>query len=68
LEECGVQEGATINAIESNTVPTGFANRGQYQSAMKLKSGKIKVAIAHPELHQQTQSVVMAESQILCLG
>ena len=62
LEACGVQQGATINALQNNKVPGGFANRGQYQSAMKLQSGKIKVASAHPELHNQTQSVVMAES------
>ena len=61
LEECGVQGGATINAIQSNTVPDSFSGRGQYQAAMRLKSDKIKASAAHPQLHQQTQSVVMAE-------
>jgi hypothetical protein len=65
LEECGVQSGATINAIQSNKVPAGFASRGQYKSAMKLKRGEIKVSVAHPGLHQQTQSVVMAEGELV---
>ena len=56
LEECGVQQGATINALQNNKVPGGFANRGHYQSAMKLKSGKIKVSLAHPELQRQSWS------------
>ena len=70
LEECGVQSGATTNATQTNTVPTGFASRGQDQSATKLKSDKItdRVSVAHPGLtkgelvHKQ---VVQSEANVV---
>ena len=70
LEECGVQSGATTNATQTNTVPTGFASRGQDQSATKLKSDKItdRVSVAHPGLAEGElvhKQVVQSEANVV---
>ena len=52
LEDSGVGEGASLNAIPSK-VPSGYESSGQYQAAMRLQNATTETSAAHPELHAQ---------------
>ena len=60
LEAKGVRSGDTIHVFPMNKERTGDA---KYQAQRRLTKGLTQRATAHHDLHRQTQSVIMDESQ-----
>jgi hypothetical protein len=71
LEENGVAAGDLLTVHPNNKTPPGFANRSEYQAASRLSNGTTqkttqhKQALTHRNLHQDTQLVMMQESNLL---
>ena len=62
MEQAGVQEGNTLMAFTHNKTPKGFESRSRYLADRNLKTGRTQRSVAHKDLHQQTQAVVLQES------
>ena len=65
LEQCGVAEGDIITVHSHTATPPGYASRGEYLAAHRLGRGQTRKSVAHKNLHQATQAVVMQESALL---